>query len=446
MGINHHNAVQPTGRKNLETMKKIKRLFIVLIFVSTCYTISGTQIDTIDAGSSDKGLPWNREGRIFSIFSIVQFQNLECTSEMTINNAQNTGGTSPGGSSYRNGTCLTSPECSNKGGQSLGSCAGGFGVCCVFMVTACGSTISQNCSYIKNPGFPNAYTATTACVYTIKKCDCSICGFRLDFEMFTTRGPTLTTEADSTYYCRDTLEVSSTTNSQPTIPTVCGNLAGQHMYIDAGAQCTDTGTINFSAFSNANPTITTFSRFWDIKVSQIPCNANFDAPEGCLQYHTGVDGRFESFNFPGNSPVEMHLQNQDYRVCIRQEEGYCCIRYRVCDTPRSYTLSNDIAAMTGAHLGSDCTNDYIIIEASSYSGTSDHQLQNKYCGGRFTDEDTTAYNHGSIIDCTGPFQVGIVTDTLLENTSTGAGDYGPTQRGVCLQYTQIPCSNSPQGI
>ena len=48
------------------------------------------------------------------------------------------------------------------------------------------------------------------------------------------------------------------------------------VYIDAGAQCTDTGTINFSAFSNANPTITTFSRFWDIKVSQIPCNANFE--------------------------------------------------------------------------------------------------------------------------------------------------------------------------
>ena len=41
----------------------------------------------------------------------------------------------------------------------------------------------------------------------------AICGFRLDFEMFTTRGPTLTTEADNTYYCRDTLEVSSTTVS-----------------------------------------------------------------------------------------------------------------------------------------------------------------------------------------------------------------------------------------
>ena len=46
-----------------------------------------------------------------------------------------------------------------------------FGVCCVFMVTACGSTVSQNCSYIKNPSYPSAYTATTSCQYTIQKCD-----------------------------------------------------------------------------------------------------------------------------------------------------------------------------------------------------------------------------------------------------------------------------------
>ena len=91
----------------------------------------------------------------------------------------------------------------------------------------------------------------------------------------------------------------------------------------------------------------------------------------------------------------MHLPNQDYQICIRQEEGiynywylvifkrakwyclsscfevllsacyfsgYCCIRYRVCDTPRSYTLSNDHADMTEADLGSQCTNDYITIE------------------------------------------------------------------------------------
>ena len=47
----------------------------------------------------------------------------------------------------------------------------------------------------------------------------------------------------------------------------------------------------------------------------------FSAPSGCLQYHTGIDGRFETFNFPGGSPVEMHLPNQDYQICVRQEEG-----------------------------------------------------------------------------------------------------------------------------
>lgn len=75
------------------------------------------------------------------------------------------------GSQYRNGTCLTSAECSQKGGSSGGDCAGGFGVCCVFMTSTCGATVSQNCSYIKNPNFPSAYTSTTSCTFTINKCD-----------------------------------------------------------------------------------------------------------------------------------------------------------------------------------------------------------------------------------------------------------------------------------
>ena len=43
-------------------------------------------------------------------------------------------------------------------------------------------------------------------------------------------------------------------------------------------------------------------------------------PNGCLQYHTGIDGRFTTFNW-GGTPVTQHLRNQDYRICIRQEEG-----------------------------------------------------------------------------------------------------------------------------
>ena len=45
-----------------------------------------------------------------------------------------------------------------------------FGVCCLFLVSASGSTVSQNCTYIRNPSFPNVYPATTSITYTIQKC------------------------------------------------------------------------------------------------------------------------------------------------------------------------------------------------------------------------------------------------------------------------------------
>ena len=39
------------------------------------------------------------------------------------------------------------------------------------MTSTCGASISVNCSYIKNPGFPSAFTSTSGCSYTINKCD-----------------------------------------------------------------------------------------------------------------------------------------------------------------------------------------------------------------------------------------------------------------------------------
>merc|ERR1719273_2433268 len=87
-----------------------------------------------------------RGGKVFSLFSIVQFPNEACTS---------TSGT------YSNGTCFTASECSSKGGSAQGNCAAGFGVCCIFSVSATGSTVSQNCSYIVNPSFPSNYAPTS---------------------------------------------------------------------------------------------------------------------------------------------------------------------------------------------------------------------------------------------------------------------------------------------
>ena len=65
------------------------------------------------------------------------------------------------------------------------------------------------------------------------------------------------------------------------------------------------------------------NRNFEMKVTQIICNSNARPPEGCLQWHTGTEGRIETFNFAGNN---QHLNDQQYNICIRQEMGkICCL-------------------------------------------------------------------------------------------------------------------------
>ena len=51
--------------------------------------------------------------KLVNIFSVVRFPNKVCA-----------------GDSY-NGTCYSSSECSTRGGSTSGTCAGGYGVCCI---------------------------------------------------------------------------------------------------------------------------------------------------------------------------------------------------------------------------------------------------------------------------------------------------------------------------
>ena len=57
---------------------------------------------------------------------------------------------------------------------------------------------------------------------------------------------------------------------------------------------------------------TTISRYWEIHVTQHECTSlsrPFDP--GCLQYHVGSAGRFQSFNFAqGTSSLYGHLHSQ----------------------------------------------------------------------------------------------------------------------------------------
>ena len=90
---------------------------------------------------------------VFSIFTIVRFQNEPCLT-----------------SAMNNGTCYTKTDCANRGGVAQGSCASGFGVCCYckylrkgwkitfhdfFIVEyTCGKTTMENGTYFSNPATP----------------------------------------------------------------------------------------------------------------------------------------------------------------------------------------------------------------------------------------------------------------------------------------------------
>ena len=120
--------------------------------------------------------------------------------------------------------------------------------------------------------------------------------------------------------------------SNEVTPTICGENAGQHskrkdnsrnfylcvckiilnsliiVYVDIGMDTGATAKLEFT-FST---TVTTVSRSWEIKVTQIECSSlarPYDA--GCLQYFTGTTGRLTSFNFAQSSSSDYgHLPSQ----------------------------------------------------------------------------------------------------------------------------------------
>lgn len=358
-----------------------------------------------------------KEGKVFSLFSIVSFKNQGCRSQS---------GTTGFTASNRNGTCYTSTECSSKGGQASGNCAAGFGVCCLFISTAA-ATISENCSYIQNPSFPSAYTATSSLTWTVSKCSNDVCSIRLDFETFVIAGPTSTTDATG---CVDTFTVTASPSGYVT-PVICGSNAGQHLYVDIGPASGATASLAFTF-----GTSTTVSRTWELKVTQIECsNPSRPSDAGCLQYHTGTTGRVASFNFAQTTTTIMqHLPSQNYGICIRQEAGFCCVQYTLCGDSNSWTI--DGVAPAGGETGSECTTDYLAISGLSVGQCDTNILTGRLCGTAFNSVDGNAIAASYVCDCNAPFNIQFVTDAAA---IAPAAAIGPTQRGFCLQYQQIGC-------
>jgi len=370
-----------------------------------------------------------RKGKVFSLFSIVQFPNEGCTS---------TSGT------YSNGTCFTAAECSSNGGSAQGNCAAGFGVCCVFSISASGRSVSQNNSYIVNPSYPSNYAPTstpTTVTYTIKKSSPDICRIRLDYDTFVLDGPiaagTAATEGQCqtdrfTMYTTDRTAVPATgaTGTYGAYPYLCGTNTGYHSYLDLSCTSTDEATLSFLIGGATN-------NQWKIKVTQLSCSDdNVACQQGCFQYHTGVTGTIQSYNFAGGQ----QLVGQNYKNCIRQEEGYCCIQYSVI----SYAMGATTCA-AGANAGATrcsgsslCLQDMIIIPGAGASvngnGNSGENYE-KFCGVNLNSLGFPAVN-SPIISCECPFELSHITGiTALVGTAT-AGT-AATLTGFQLSYSQI---------
>merc|ERR1711944_182981 len=101
---------------------KMKSTLAIAFLLAACQ-VRANELDT--PTDEQDGSP----GKVLSFFNVVKFPNSLCK-----------------GSGSRNGTCYTKEECTDRKGTASGSCADGFGVCCVITL-GCGGKSSENNTY-----------------------------------------------------------------------------------------------------------------------------------------------------------------------------------------------------------------------------------------------------------------------------------------------------------
>jgi len=403
--------------------------FLLLLLISTMGA-------TLVMAAMNRTSSMDRNGRVFSLFSIVQFPNTACRS---------TSGT------YSNGTCYTSGECSSKGGSAQGNCAAGFGVCCIFSVSASASTVRENCSYIVNPNYPSNYAPTSTPItvsYKISKSSNDVCRIRLDYDSFILDGPVTTIVGNiltSGQCSTDRLTMTTTdrtstpatggTGTYGDYPYLCGTNTGYHSYLDLSCTSTDGATLSFilgGATTNQ----------WKIKVTQYSClDEGVSSQQGCFQYHTGITGTIQSYNFAGGN----QLVGQNYKNCIRQEEGYCCIQYNVISYDMGGGLADTITTCaTGGIAGANrcagaslCSMDMLIIPGAQQTingnpGSSEHY--ERFCGLNLNALGFPNAN-APIVSCQCPFELSHITG--IEALSGIAANSADPPVGFQLSYSQI---------
>jgi len=252
-----------------------------------------------------------KTGKAFSLFSVVTFPNLQCTSLMSNNML---------------GTCLTAEECTARDGDVSGNCASGFGVCCVktvsLPITGGSQTISYNRTYITSDNFPTTFGGTgviAAATYSFPFSTTSdIQHIRLDFDTGNFEAPALA-DGDCAGHDQITYTTPFTAGSVG-FEALCGHLTGSHIYLETGS------AVSGNQLQIAT-TATNFVRSWKIMISLIESGNALTPPPGCVQYYYGPTGRIQSLNYvDAAGALATLLQHSRYDVCVRPEAGAKCLQ------------------------------------------------------------------------------------------------------------------------
>jgi len=392
-----------------------------------------------------------RDPKAFGLFNIVKFPNIECHSKSTTN-----------------GTCYTKEECDNKKGTASGTCAKGYGVCCLFTL-GCGQSSSENITTFHSVGSIKA----GACNAEICPVSKDIVQLRLDFTSFVINGPT--TASTTTFallngavvapgnaaYSQGMSHIgqcnadsfSVTSPGGVGTPVICGTNTGDHIYVDASPSC---NTLSFHIGSATS----TVSRKWSIHVNQYAENYHNKAPPGCLQYHFGATtGTFRSFNW--NSGSGVHLASQNQLICFRREAK----KSKICftgsgGTANEFMISGGGATTATGKIGSATTcgtygtistsssniagqgtdYDFLHIPFASTSATTPVPLasNSNFCGQCLVQASatcTTASNRKTICTKSLPFQVRFVSDAG-ETVRGSKAETAANQKGFNLHFIQ----------
>lgn len=356
-----------------------------------------------------------RKEKAFSLFSVVTFKNAECNIKST---------------PTIKGTCMTSKECTDKGGTGDGNCAASFGVCCLIRVSTCGTAVTRNCTYLENPGYSTntAYTATTTttCTHTVTGSS-DICHIRLDFT------DVVLQQSSTAGVCTASILTitggTAATSSFAKPPVVCGTLTGQHMYLDS-ARATTAATLKFTHGTGAGV------NKYRIKVTQIGCGSSTRPHQGCLQWFYGSNRHtVTSFNYDGTSAHSTGglLHNMAYSMCFREEAGTCGATYQT-SSVASGKIAMSIEESSASESGAACTTQWLGIQTAKAAS------MDRFCGLKISNVDGATIDTQALYGS--PGFGNIMTAVTLSGTTTIslAGFSIDVQLQGCIMATNDPKS------